>query len=256
MLEFLSAAGNTPFVVALAIMAGILILQVGSLVVGLGLAELIESVMPDFDADADVDLEADIGLDLDADADLDLDADVHVDADVDADADADFSVDGADAGAGILLTALSWLGLGKVPVLILLALFLALFGVSGLATQSITISLSGGLMNGWLATVVALVVSLPLVSLLSRVVGRVLPKETTEAVSNDSLVGRIATISQGTARLGNPAQARLRDDFGQAHYVLVEPQDGEAELSRGTEIVLVSRDGTRFTATRFENSNE
>ena len=48
--------------------------------------------------------------------------------------------------------------------------------------------------------------------------------------SPTSLVGRLATVSTGVARPGFSAQARVRDEFGQLHYVQVEPEYGELEL--------------------------
>ncbi len=44
------------------------------------------------------------------------------------------------------------------------------------------------------------------------------------------LLGRLATISSGNARPGFSAQARVRDEFGQLHYVQVEPEFGELEF--------------------------
>lgn len=48
-------------------------------------------------------------------------------------------------------------------------------------------------------------------------------------------------IAQGTARRGNPAQARIRDGHGNFHYVRVEPVDDGASYPQGTEVLI--RDG-------------
>ncbi len=37
--------------------------------------------------------------------------------------------------------------------------------------------------------------------------------------TNYNLLGRLATISSGSARPGFSAQARVRNEFGQLHYV-------------------------------------
>src|SRR5690348_1949992 len=78
----------------------------------------------DFDAGADVD--ADVDADADADVDHDIDSDVDADADSDADADADHDAD-TDAEHETqfspALAVMSWLGVGKVPLSIVLMVF-------------------------------------------------------------------------------------------------------------------------------------
>src|SRR5690606_33344977 len=51
-----------------------------------------------------------------------------------------------------------------------------------------------------------------------------------------NLLGRLATISSGNPRPGFSAQARVRDECGQIHYVLVEPEFGELEFQ--SQIIL------------------
>ncbi|NEQ25658.1 MAG: DUF1449 family protein, partial [Microcoleus sp. SIO2G3] len=58
------------------------------------------------------------------------DADLDVDADVDADLDADADVD-ADGGDFSIASALGWLGIGKAPLVLLLATDLSLWGLLG-----------------------------------------------------------------------------------------------------------------------------
>src|SRR5829696_983280 len=93
----------------------------------------------DMDASGDVDPEAHIELDghaagpaemhhdldhdLNADADADADADVHTDADTDAHG-AGEGHDAAVAPGSVLATVLSLLGVGKVPLSILLTMLL------------------------------------------------------------------------------------------------------------------------------------
>jgi hypothetical protein len=50
------------------------------------------------------------------------------------------------------------------------------------------------------------------------------------------------------ARKDNPAQAKLHDSHGQAHYVLVQPEDEAAVLPPGEEVLIVRQVGARFTA--------
>jgi hypothetical protein len=75
-----------------------------------------------------------------------------------------------------------------------------------------------------------------------------MPKDETTAVSDASLVGRVGTIVIGVARAGNPAQARIHDEHGTAHYVMVEP-DGPETFATGTSVLLVRHvSGRRFHA--------
>jgi hypothetical protein len=87
----------------------------------------------------------------------------------------------------------------------------------------------------------AFVVSLPVVRAGSRVLGQLIPRDETSAVSIDSLVGRIATIVSGTARAGYAAQARVTTEHGQTIYVMVEPDDEELTFPAGEQVLLVKR---------------
>ena len=53
------------------------------------------------------------------------------------------------------------------------------------------------------------------------------------------LLGRLATISSGNARPGLSATAQLRDQFGNIHYVAVEPEFGE--LAVDDEVILFAK---------------
>jgi hypothetical protein len=152
---------------------------------------------------------------------------------------------GADGGLGGDL--LGWLGVGRVPLLILLVVFLALFGMAGLAVQQAAAALAGAPLPLWLASGAALAAALPLTGIGARGLARIIPQDETTAVSLDSLVGKRGTITIGTARRGSPAQARVRDAFGQSHYVMVEPNDAAHPLGEGETVLLIRRDGNLFT---------
>ena len=57
----------------------------------------------------------------------------------------------------------------------------------------------------------------------------------------------ILDIGGESTRPGSPAQVRVRDGFGQQHYVMAEP-DGEAVLKQGEAVLLVSMQGNIFKA--------
>ena len=79
-------------------------------------------------------------------------------------------------------------------------------------------------------------------------VAKVMPKEETSAVSLNSLVGRVATITLGTASPGKPAQGKVRDEHGLEHYVMIEPDIADAAFEQGSEVLLVRSEGAKFFA--------
>lgn len=166
------------------------------------------------------------------------------DADFDLDADGDGLPD-----AGMFDGLLTLLGIGRVPLTIWLALFLFLFAGIGLSVQELATSLTGSPLDSWLAAVIAGVAALPMTGVFARPLGRILPKDHTTAVSTESLIGRRATITDGVARTGSPARARVKDVHGQTHYVMVEPHEASSEIHAGDEVLLVRREGGQFFAT-------
>jgi hypothetical protein len=76
------------------------------------------------------------------------------------------------------------------------------------------------------------------------------PRDETTAVSEDSLVGRVAVITLGVASSAAPAEGRVRDEHGQTHYVMVEPDIAGESFSAGSEVLLVKRAGARFFGIR------
>ena len=169
---------------------------------------------------------------------------------VDADLDPEIGAD-ADASLqpGMVEGLLTLLGVGRVPLTIWLALFLLMFAGIGLSVQELATSLTGAPLYSWLAAVIAAAAAVPVTGVLARPLGAILPKDHTTAVSTASLIGRRATITDGVARTGSPARARVRDIHGQAHYVMVEPHEESSELHSGDEVLLVRREKEQFYAT-------
>ena len=166
------------------------------------------------------------------------------DADVDADVDGDTTL-----AAGPLEGLASLFGIGRVPFMVWLALFLFLFAAVGFGIQHLAEGLTGAPLDRWLAAVLAAVGCLPVTGVLARPLGRLLPHDETTAVSIDALVGRRATITEGIARSGSPARARVIDRHGHPHHVMVEPHEATSELHAGDEVLLVRREGNQFYAT-------
>ena len=216
MLAFVLSNQNLPFAIALSLMLAIAMLEGVSTLIGAGLSDLLDSMLPDMDMDVDVDVDADI------------DADLHA--------------------PGLFTKLLSWLRVGEVPVLILVIVFLTAFGLIGLFCQSMSLRILGHMLPGMLASVPALFATLPLVRICGGILSRIIPKDETESVSEDSFVGRMAIITLGRAERGKPAQARLSDQHGQAHYVMVEPDVDDVGFEQGMKVLLVRHEGAVFKA--------
>jgi hypothetical protein len=170
--------------------------------------------------------------------------DMFGDADLDADIDGDAVIH-----AGPLDALASLFGIGRVPFMVWLALFLFLFSAIGLGIQELADSLTGSALDRWLAAVLAVGGALPVTGALARPLGRLLPHDETTAVTLDTLVGRRATVTDGVARSGSPARARVYDYHGHPHHVMVEPHEASSELHSGDEVLLVRREGNQFYAT-------
>jgi hypothetical protein len=146
---------------------------------------------------------------------------------------------------------LGWLYFGRVPVLVLVVLFLALFALAGFALNLAAVGIFGTLIPPLIAAPVAAVAALPLMRVCAGGIAQIIPREQTYAVSLDTLVGRIAVIVSGTARLGYPAQGKVTSEHGQVLYVMVEPDAPDTTFAQHDAVLLVKRlSGTRFQAIR------
>ena len=160
----------------------------------------------------------------------------------------------ADIPGGFMDGFFSLIGLGRVPLMVWLALFLGLFAALGVSLQQLLLALTGAPLDRWLAAAIAAAASLPVTGILARPLGRILPHDETSAVTTDTLLGRRGVITDGTARTGSPARARVRDMHGHPHHVMVEPHEAADELRAGDEVLLVRREDEIFFATGLAHS--
>ena len=213
MISFLFASQNMPFTVALAVMLIIAFLEGVSTLLGAGIFSFIDSLLPELDMDADIDSP-------------------------------DFE------SSGLFSKLLSWIRIGEVPAIMLLVIFLTAFGLIGLGIQSFAQKTLGNLVPGSLASIPAVFLGILFVRIFGGILGKIMPKDETEAVAETSFIGRTAVVTLGTASSGNPAEARLKDKFGQAHYVMVEPDEAGERFENGTQVVLISQQAAIFKAIR------
>lgn len=211
MFEFLAADGNLPFSVALLVMLLIAVLEGVATLFGAGLSSLLDSFIPGIDTDFH-------GPDLE--------------------------------GSGSLSRLLGWLRIGQVPALILLVVFLTAFGLIGLVMQSLLMHSIGLMLPAVIAWLPATLIAMPAVRVVGGGLAIIMPKDETDAVSEQSFIGRIAVITLGVARQSSPAEAKLKDQHGQTHYVMIEPDLADETFPQGTTVILVRQRGAHFTAIR------
>ncbi len=157
----------------------------------------------------------------------------------------DLHADGADVHDGVL----DWLGLGgELPILIWLTSLLGCFTLGGVAIQQGATALTGTPLGWGLATGGAVVVGALLNSVAAKGLARVMPGFETTAISTDDLLRLRGTILEGTARRGAPARAKVVDQHGQAHFIMVEPHDHGDAIASGETALIVRREGSLFFA--------
>lgn len=216
MIEALSAGPNAVFVVALVLMFVVAVLETLSLLSGLGLAHLVDSWFPN----------AAIGDGLDA---------AHAPA-----------LDASAEGISGFTKVVAWIRVGRVPLLMLLVVFLCAFGVFGLGAQILAHQLTGAFLPPLIAAPLIAALSIPVTRVAGRGISALLPRDESSAITEASFIGRAATVVVGVARPGTAAQARVRDEHGHHHYVMVEPDEGCEDFPVGSEVLLVKRQGARF----------
>jgi len=232
--------GNTPFLVALAIMLGIAVLEGVTTLLGGALSQVLENFLPESAGD----------IDLDADADADFDGDIGAETHSGGSLAAGHAESMEIGSANALSRLLGWLQVGRVPLLVLLVAFLTVFGLSGLIMQALARALIGTPLPAFLVAIPAVLTALPGTRVTGRILGRLIPSDETSVVSRNSFVGRVATITMGTATRDHPAEARLTDEHGQSHYMMVEPDDDAESFAAGEQVLLVVRRGGQFRAIR------
>ncbi len=224
MYDFIAASQNLPFTVALGVMLGLALLEVLLLLLGGSLFGFFDGATAD-GPEIDMDAAAD-GLEIDTDG----------------------------TSVPTLDRILGWFAIGRVPLMVVVVAFLTSFGLLGLILQSVWSGISGFLLPTSLAIIPALIGGASITRWTAVGLARLIPSTETSAVSTNSFVGRVATITLGSARLGQPAQAKLQDQHGQTHYVMVEPDRQGITFEQGSRVLLVARARGVFRAIKNKNN--
>jgi len=221
-MDIFNEPSMSPFLISLYILTGLVAIEFALLMLGTDLFHFVDDLLPDLDHGVG---DHDFG-------------DLH------------------SGEAPALGKALSFIGIGKVPVVMVLMSFLALFGLSGYLAQHSAKALSGDFIPLAAAVPAALVVSLLATGRVAALLARYLPGEETTAVRADSLIGGTARIKYGDARFTRPASATVEDRYGNVHHIQVKASDPEEVIFEGQQAKLVSRLNGFFIGTRIPDQNQ
>jgi hypothetical protein len=149
-------------------------------------------------------------------------------------------------------SVLSALHIGKIPASILTVCFFTFFGITGICFQYLMHVITGAAATNWLVLPAAFVMSLFAVHFAGGIIYRLIPQNETSAVSTESFIGMTAVITLGRAEKDYPAPAKLVDDTGEAHSLMVLPYEDRDVLTEGMQVLLIERDGIYFKAKEFK----
>lgn len=185
--------GYVPFSVALLVFLGLFVLELLLLVVGVGLSDLVDDILPDADGDHDF---ASVGK------------------------------------------ALSFVGCGKVPSMVVVMMLFAFFGVTGVVLQTAAGNMLGHPLGSWSASIPTLIITVVLTHYGARLLAPLMPNVETFAVSEQSLIGQTAVVTYGTASSTLPADADVRDKHGRTHHIQLKAAQSGETFKEGESVHL------------------
>lgn len=156
----------------------------------------------------------------------------------------DFGPGGKDGG---FIHAMSWLNVGRVPILVCICLALGIFSIVGFLIQDVA-RLVAGPLPAVIAVPVACVAAAPLLRASTRLAARLIPEDETYAVDLSDLVGRVGEVSVGPLDQGLPGRVRVKDIHGNWHIVTASAAPHSRPLQIGTKVLLVDRKERHFVA--------
>ena len=179
------------------------------------------------------------------------DADADVDADVDVDHDFDAGVEHTVGGdhphheshaEGGLARALGFLGIGRVPLSIVLVTLLYVFGFTGWAFNQLFDGLGWAPeLFFWPSVVLALLCAVVLTRQLAFRMARILPSVETYGIkSSADLVGHAGVASHTIS--DSFGMAQVKDPYGNTHQVYCRTAEGAEPIPPSTSVRLQEYD--------------
>lgn len=156
-----------------------------------------------------------------------------------------------DTDQSIWIQFLDWLYLGRVPVLVWLIIFLTTYALFGFIVQTFYSQFTGSYFSIWIIAPASLFLCMPIVRLVAAIIAKILPRDETTAIRLEQLIGLTAEIFLGDAKMNYPAQAKVKDQHGLTHYILVEPET-DIKFVQGQHVILTQKTKIGFQAISIE----
>ncbi len=173
-------------------------------------------------AEHDMGLHVDSGADLEHDAGLEHIHDIH---------------------PGFLSSLLNLLGIGKVPLSIIIISFCCIWGFVGFAGNTILKAMFPPALFIWISLFIALTAAVVFTRNLAGLIGKFMPVTETYAITPEQLVGKWAeAVTRIDATFG---QAIVHDDSGVLHTVQCVAKNAEEPIPKGSRVLLMIFDKNR-----------
>lgn len=151
----------------------------------------------------------------------------------------------------VLGKAFGWVNAGRVPVLILLVTGLAGFAVVGMVLQLLVMQVAPPLPSA-AASLVAIVVAVPLTRCASRLAASLLPNDETYVIGDEELIGRVGIVTLGPVADGVAARIKVQDRYGNWHFPRVAPASAGSSIAEGASVLIVDKANGLLTVTAAE----
>ncbi|MEN9443915.1 MAG: hypothetical protein RIS47_805 [Bacteroidota bacterium] len=176
-----------------------------------------------------------------------LDGLFHLDLSHDIDMDHD--------SAGLLESTLSFIGVGKVPVTLIVTVFMLIQGVLGIIMNGFILSLVTNMYLSWILVIVGFVATFAVALFASAWFMKLfypLFRDYGQADKSQSLVGKMAKVSTGTLS-SQFGQAYVKLENGETAEISVRLNDPERTLKYGDQILITDYSETRniYTAEAY-----
>lgn len=147
---------------------------------------------------------------------------------------------------GNISQALHYLNIGRIPALIILCLLAGFFGLTGILLQYACLLVWQAPVSNILMVPLSLLSSIFAVHYIGKAIAPWLPRDDSYAITEEEYIGSMALITGYSAQAGNPCEGKLIDQYGQTHYLLLEPEEGEI-FHKGDKVLIICR----LSATRY-----
>ena len=202
------------------------------------------------------------GGEIDSDVDINFESNgFSLDADVEADIEADLNSEGDEFNA---LQVLTWFGVGKAPLMILLAIDFSAWGVAGWTLNTILGTLIGRIPDrffglGGLIFFGSLFIGVWTGKLLSYPLGQMF-SSFGEDVKSERLIGCVGTVSSKTIPYlieGKIGQADVYDTAGNLVTISVSlPHWADVIPHHGQQILIIEREEHSYLGIAKDSSDE